>query len=457
MPAPTHAARRPPATPPVRRGPGHRVVRVAFAVGGLAVCGFWWFDPASASISSPGDTLTAAGRVAGLVGAYLALVQILLLARLPWLERAVGFDRLAGWHRGLGTNVVLLLVAHALLVVSGLGMTEHHAPWASLIEIITTYPDMLTAIAGLALFGVIAVTSARLIRSRLSYEAWYLVHLASYLAIALAFFHQISSGADFVTNPRARALWVAMYGVVAVSVLWWRVVVPARRWYRHAITVEKVVRETRDTVSVWLRGRHLDELRVQPGQFLLWRFVTVGHVWSAHPYSVSAPVRGRHLRITVKGAGDHSAALGRLRRGVPVLMEGPFGHFTADVRRQGPTLLVAGGSGIAPVRALAEGLLSEGADVVLLCRASRPGDIPLRGELDAMARAGLRLRYLVGRRTELRHDPLSPSALRRLVPDVVDRSVYVCGPEGMTATVLASLSRLGVPAAHIHTEEFSLR
>lgn len=432
-------------------------MRIVLALGALAVCGMWWFSPAQASINSPGAELTAAGLLAGLIGAYLALVQLLLLARLPWLERAVGFDRLAAWHRGLGTNVVLLLVAHVLLVIAGLGMTERRAPWPEAIEIITTYPDMITALCGMALFLLIAVTSARAARARLSYEAWYLVHLGAYLAIALAFFHQISSGVDFVTNSRARLLWVAMYAVVAGCALWWRLLVPVRQWFRHAITVDRVVRETPNTVSVWLRGRNLEELGAQPGQFLLWRFVTIGHLWSAHPYSLSAPVNRHRMRITVKAAGDHSAALARLRRGVPVFAEGPFGHFVADERQREPVLLVAGGSGIAPIRALAEQLVREHADVILLYRASHAKDVAFRAELDAMTRSGLVVHYLVGRRAQLRQNPLSPGSFRRLVPDVTVRSVFVCGPEGMTATVLGSLSRLGVPARHIHNEEFSLR
>jgi ferredoxin-NADP reductase len=142
---------------------------------------------------------------------------------------------------------------------------------------------------------------------------------------------------------------------------------------------------------------------------------------------------------------------------VPVLAEGPFGHFTARARRLDPVLLVSGGSGIAPIRALAEQLLRERTDVVLVHRASHWRDVPLRSELDSMSRFGLVVHYLIGRRAELRRDPLSAGSLRHLVPDVRWRSVYVCGPPGMTGTVLASLRRLGVPAHHIHTEEFSLR
>lgn len=406
---------------------------------------------------APGDVATAAGRVAGLVGGYLVLVQLLLLARLPWLERAVGLDRLAGWHRGLGTNVVILLCGHVLLIVAGVELTERETPWSAAWEVLSTYPDMLLAVAGMALFLVVAITSGRALRARLSYESWYWLHVTAYVAVALTFFHQISAGADFVLDPPARVLWIGLYAAVAGCVLCWRLVLPARRWFQHALTVDRVVRETPTTVSVWLRGRRLSELDAQPGQFFLWRFVTVGHLWSAHPYSLSAPVHRDRLRITVKAVGDHSHGLARLRRGIPVFAEGPFGHFTARSRTRAGVLLVAGGSGIGPVRALAEQLLGQGGDVALLYRASDWDDVALAHELDQLAERGLRVRYLVGRRDELGHDPFDRRNLRRLVPDVALRDTYVCGPPGMAAAVCAALRDLGVPRQQIHTEEFSLR
>ncbi len=51
---------------------------------------------------STGELLTSIARITGLLGAYLALIQVLLLARLPLLERLVGFDRLTVWHRWNG-------------------------------------------------------------------------------------------------------------------------------------------------------------------------------------------------------------------------------------------------------------------------------------------------------------------------------------------------------------------
>jgi predicted ferric reductase len=434
-------------------------VRMVLVLGAALILGGWWHD--TTSLSGRGADITAAGRLAGLLGAYVVLVQVLLMARLPWFERAVGFDRLAAWHRGLGTNTVLLLVLHVLLIVQGYGLAAHQNAVVSGWHILFHYPDMRRTLAGMVLFGAVAVVSARTMRARMSYEAWYWIHLSTYLAIALAFQHQLSNGADFVGHRFNRLLWIAMYGAVAGCVVFYRLVTPVRAWFVHRMVVDRVVAEGPGVVSVWIRGRRLDELGAQAGQFLLWRFVTPGHLWSAHPYSLSATPRDRHLRITVKAAGDHSRTIARLRHGTPVLAEGPFGHFTADRRGLPRALLIAGGSGIAPVRALAEEFLTASrppaGSIVLIYRASRPVDVVLRHELDALAKGyGLIVHYLVGRRAELGADPLSPRNLAALVPDIRGRDCYVCGPPGMTHRVLSSLHRLKVAPRQVHAEEFVL-
>ncbi len=465
-----HLPGRPAPLPSVWDGrSAHALVRLLLVGGALVVAAFWWLDTAGGSVVGTGQSVTAIGRLTGLVGAYLVLVQVLLMARVPWFERAVGLNRLAAWHRGLGTGVVALLATHVLLVVEGYSLVQHaaapHEGWI----VLTTYPDMIKAAIGMGLFLLVGATSGRRLRARLSYEGWYWLHLSAYLAVALAFFHQVTSGADFVgadLQHRAfRLLWTAGYLVVAASVLWWRVAQPVRSWWQHRLLVHAVVPEADGVVSVHLRGRDT-HLLGRAGQFLSVRFLTAGHFGSAHPYSLSAPPRGGQVRFTVKAAGDHSAALADLRPGVPVLAEGPFGRFTADQATHQRVALIAGGSGIAPIRALAEELTTgwapaghrrSGSDVVVLYRASAAGDLALSRELDALARAGrIEVRYVLGSRRELGHDPLAAPGLAALVPDLPVRDVFICGPSGMVASVRRSLHRLRVPRRQQHVEEFDL-
>ena len=51
-------------------------------------------------------------------------MQVLLLARIPWLERATGFDRLSIWHRWNGHACLYLVLAHVVLSVYGYALLD---------------------------------------------------------------------------------------------------------------------------------------------------------------------------------------------------------------------------------------------------------------------------------------------------------------------------------------------
>jgi ferredoxin-NADP reductase len=286
----------------------------------------------------------------------------------------------------------------------------------------------------------------------MAYETWWSVHLYTYLALFLSFSHQVDTGASFVGHPAARAWWTALWLGTLALVLVSRVGLPVWRSLRHRLVVEAVVPEGPDAYSVIMRGRRLHALPVAGGQFLQWRFLRRGLWWQAHPYSLSAAPASRHLRITVKRLGDHSAALARLRPGTRVAVEGPYGVFTADARRGARVLLIGAGVGITPVRALLEELPGD-VDVTVILRGSTPAGLVLHDEIaDLVARRGGRLHALAGSRRE---HPLDRIALAALVPDIAQRDVYVCGPEPFQDALVAAATGAGVPATHLHHESFA--
>src|SRR6202030_2401634 len=129
------------------------------------------------------------------------------------------------------------------------------------------------------------------------------VHLYAYTAAALTFAHQLAVGTDFSGDRAARVWWVGLYLIVFGAILWWRVIEPWRLNLRHQFHVHSVKREANGVVSIQMRGRDLDLMGAQPGQFFLWRFVTPSGWWQAHPFSLSAAPRSNRLRITVKDLG----------------------------------------------------------------------------------------------------------------------------------------------------------
>ncbi|MFF2053408.1 ferric reductase-like transmembrane domain-containing protein [Leifsonia sp. NPDC058194] len=449
-------ARRPRArrTEAGRQRRGSRVVRFALAASLVAVLAMWWASVPAAFVATPANALTSIGELSGMLGAVLVCAQVLLIARVPWFENAVGLDKLVSWHRSLGTSVILLVVAHVVFIVLGGELTSRNPPWDELVSVLQSYPDMLTALIGTIAFLAVGLSSARLIRTRLSYEVWYWLHVTTYAAIFLTFFHQLSGGAHFVAYPINRIAWILLYLGTAAAVLTWRFILPATDAWRGRMRVVAVVAESPGMNSVWLRGPNLDRLGVRAGNFLLVRFISWGHLGTAHPYSVSAVPANGHLRITVGTLGDHSRKLPALRTGTLVFAEGPFGHFTADRASRSRILLVAGGAGIGPIRALAEELALRGARPVVLYRVSSVEQLALMDELTALP--GVTVFPLVGRRTELGYDPLGAGSLARIVPDLAEWEAFICGPEAMAEQVESSLRELRMPRRFIHREELSM-
>ncbi|MEU1494888.1 ferredoxin reductase family protein [Streptomyces sp. NPDC005776] len=446
-------------TPPVSRGMRHRRPRrspvpffapLVIWAGAAGVLALWWSD--TGSVVGPAGWLTGAGRITGLLAGYACAVLLALMARIPLLDHTIGTDRLARWHALGGRCAISLVLAHTLLIIWGYSLTSHTGVVSQTSTLVLHYPDLLKATAAFLLFLATGILSARAARRRMSYETWHYLHFATYLAVFLAFGHQLSNGADFVGNRPAQIAWYTLFLGVAALLAWYRFAVPVRRGLRHRMRVSAVRPEAPGVVSVHLTGEHLDELGGEPGQFLRWRFMTRGLWWTANPYSLSAPAHPRHLRITVKTAGGHSAALAHLTPGTRVWAEGPYGAFTANRRTTPKVLLLAGGVGITPLRSLFETLPGQ---VTLVYRARRPEDLALRGEIDAIAaRRQATVHYLVDEPTT-HSSPLTASALSALVPDLASHDVYLCGPAGMTQAAQNALREAGVPARRIHHESFA--
>ncbi|WP_027345228.1 ferredoxin reductase family protein [Hamadaea tsunoensis] len=435
-----------------------------FGVGSLvAVTALWVAGGGLQDLGGQDNGLTSAGRLAGLLSADLMLLQVLMMARIPWLERSYGQDTLARRHRLAGFWSFWLLIAHIVFITFGYWATSPLGLVAETWNLVTTYPGMLLAVAALAMIIMVVVTSIRAARRRLRYESWHLLHLYAYLGVGLALPHQIWTGTHFVDSAPARYFWITFYCATLAAVLVFRIGLPAWRTLRHRLVVDRVVHEAPGVVSLHIRGNRLTALRVQAGQFFLWRFLD-GPGWSrGHPYSLSAAPRADRLRITVKDLGDDSAKAAAIRPGTRIMIEGPYGALTADPASRRPAVLLAAGVGITALRALIDDLVAARRPVTVLYRVGDRDTAVFRTELEAYAESGrLRLLYLTGSRG--RRASFLPGkfanegdarALRRLVPDVTASDAYLCGPPEWMSYARHALRSAGVPAEQIKSEEFA--
>ena len=427
---------------------------LAIASAGLAVVvALTLIDQPWSQLGTPGGPAIFVGSLTGMVGAYLALVMLVLVSRIGPFERSVGQDKILRWHQRLAIWPLTLLTVHAVAVTLGYAQATRTGFVGEIGPLVSGYSGVLTATVALGLMLLAGIFSVRAIRSRLRRETWWVLHLYMYIALALSIAHVIALGPSFVNHPVTKVVWVVIWLASAGTAMAYRVLLPLARSFRHRLEVVEVRPEAPGVVSVICAGRDLDQLPVAGGQFCFWRFVAHDMWWQAHPYSVSALPHDSKLRLTVKAVGDHSSAVAQLRPGTKVVFEGPYGAFRAERRQRPLVVLLAAGIGVTSVRSLLEDLPHSTRPVVVL-RASQRRDLALLDEIEELAeqRNG-RVVTLIGSRHK---QALDAATLWGLVPDLQSREAYVCGPSEFVADITAALLDAEVPRKAIHHEAYAL-
>jgi glycine betaine catabolism B len=238
----------------------------------------------------------------------------------------------------------------------------------------------------------------------------------------------------------------------------------------------RIVDETPDVKTFYLKPESPMVFDYLPGQFVTLAVEIQGQR-VLRPYSIStSPTRPYHLSITVKRvptpatqpdapAGvvsnwlhDHLQVGDRL-----TLLGGPLGTFSCVPNVPNKLLLLSAGSGISPMMSMARWLqdtLSD-CDIIFFHSARTVEDVVFRAELEQMAtqmpnfhlyvtvtQMGLQRSWmgLTGR--------ISDTMVHLVAPDLADRTVYVCGPDGFMQATRSLMQSLQFPMERYHEESF---
>lgn len=357
------------------------------------------------------------GRVAALLGTYQILWQLVLIA---WGKHTT-------IHKKNGQIALILILIHgaSMFYVYGLSVLQME--------------DILKAVISLWLFVGVVISSIYIVRNKLKYETWYYVHLLTYLAILLAFGHQLELGGDFGNNLLV-AFWYAIYVMTFIVVFYFKFLKLVLNFWKYQFRVEKIIQETPSTVSMYITGTDIKEFLFEPGQYVVIRILDKNYWWQAHPFSFSSLPGQKSLRLTIKSSGDFTSQIKDIKIGTSVILDGPHGEFVSSQTKQDKFLLLAGGVGVTPLRALIEHFANFKKDVVMVYATRNKEEILFAKEL-----AKYKVKYIFGH--------LEKEILQNLIPDIASREVYICGPESFNKSMKQYSQEFGVKS--IHLEEFS--
>jgi predicted ferric reductase len=404
--------------------------------------------------------LTELGKVFALVGVALLVLQVVLAARIRWIERPFGLDVLFRFHRRMAVCGAGLLLLHPVLLAAGSGhwglLTRLHLPWSIVLGKVT--------LALLLLLVVLALFREKL---NLEFEKWRLSHNAAVAVLALGFVHSWVVGED-LHRPPLRVLWVILAAAAGTAYVHHRFLVPWRA-RRRSWVVTDVRRESHDVWTLEMEppaGEARYDYR--PGQF---QFVTLlrgdrGLPVEEHPFTIASSPTEPNLRASIKESGDFTKTIGLTRPGDRVAVDGPYGRFSYTLHPQESDLvMIAGGIGITPLLSMLRHMhdTETPAQVLILWANRTPADIGFRDELNEITvseKPGVRVVHVLTRPGEGWHGEtgrLDRETIERIVgPEAILKSYYVCGPRAMTDGVLGALRELGVPPGRIHYERFAL-
>ncbi len=234
----------------------------------------------------------------------------------------------------------------------------------------------------------------------------------------------------------------------------------------HTLTIREVRPVAEDAVSVTFDVPEAarEAFSYRPGQFLTLRAQVEGEDIRRSYSIASAPDAALSVGIRAVEQGRFSQFAQTLAPGAQLQVMPPEGRFQRRGEKQ--LLLIAAGSGITPMMAIAGAALADGAEVTLVYGNRHMGSIMFRDEIDALkdryldrftvihvlSREAQDVALLNGR---VDGDKVSNLAEKGLIAPERADGVFLCGPGGMIDAVESALVARGVEAARIHHERFT--
>jgi len=402
------------------------------------------------------NVATGVSLAFALIALSLLCVAFALPARMRSILSSFGIEWVLRNHRFVGLLAAVLILLHLLLVFVGdprgigiLNLAHARRPvWAA-------------TISTLAVLAVVARAERRR-RNQPRYEGWRLLHIGlASLALITAWLH-VWWLRHLVDDP----LMLAWFGVLAFTTG----AVALRRWVwrplrarRRSYLIEEVRLVSGNALTVVVRAQGHRGVPFRAGQFAWIKIGTSPFVFEEHPFTIASTAeQPQRMEFTIKALGDFTELLIGLRRGRHVYLDGPYGRFTFEGIRGG-FVFVAGGIGVTPMLSMLRTLADRGdrRRHQLIVAARTIQDLVLRDEIYQ-----LRSRLDLDIVEVLAHPPpgwvgetghVDAALLARRIPRRArHHHVFLCGPPGMVVDVGRTLRDLGIPAQHIHTEQFDV-
>jgi len=366
-----------------------------------------------------------------------------LTTRAKWAEPYFGgLDKMYVAHKRVNTTAFLLIFVHVITVP----ITTINLRLGNYLAII--------AFVGIVTIVLLTLSPRIPILSRLtnaSYDEWRKVHRYIGIFYTIGFFHSI-----FINALSALIAFTYVQTIFIIGLCCYLYTEFFSRFFKKSLpySVTGVQHLNGNTTEVTLAPRK-DRLTHQPGQFLFVRFPGDQALDESHPFTISSAPGEESIRLTIKASGDFTRHLfHNLRAGMDATLEGAHGLFQHHLGGPKQTW-IAGGIGITPFLSfMRHGKLDREIDFYYTVRTR--DEALFLDEINTAMKQNPSFRAFI--RFSIESGSLTVDEIvQNSGDDFRDRHVYMCGPYGMMQAFAEKFKSFGVPADHIHYEEFNFR
>jgi predicted ferric reductase len=434
---------------------------------------YFWFTatPLGPRFDGAIATFTSLAVLAGLLGIVAFAINLVLGARLKFVEKLYGgLDRMYFVHRTNGRVAYLLLLAHLILLLIGRATTS----LADAVDLVTPVAG-LTVMLGLIALVIMTFSIVMTLYVRLNHEMFIYVQRSFGVVFILGALHAFRTpGVKALSAP----LTYYMLAVVVAGVAAWlyrsllgEVLIRRLDYQVKSVnkldqSVTEIVMSPQDDRLAFIPGQFVflefqsDAIRsvfrafsVEPeGQTALVSFRSGAVSKQAHPFSITSAPHERELRVSVKSLGDFTRALRSLEPGALVRVEGPYGRFCSSLIPNRKQVWVAGGIGVTPFLSMARSLDDPELEIDFFYGMEKGDEGYFLDELYEIADRHPKLKVIPITRDKLGF--ITSDDIAGVTRPLKERDILLCGPPPMIDGLNRQFLEKGLSPHQIHFEKF---
>jgi predicted ferric reductase len=395
----------------------------------------------------------------GLLGLSTLAATMVLPSRVRSLTTTFGIEGVLRSHRWLA-----LITTAVVLIHLGLVVVDRPAN-VFLLYPVTGPPRARAGLAATIALVLLCWLSTRRRKLRTRYAIWRWIHTMLAMTALIGTYLHMYWLNHLMKNAAERTTFLVIAVCVGAILI--------NRWIGRPISslfnayvITEVRRETASASTLVLEPSRPNQrvMEFRPGQFAWIRLDSPFGPLQANPFTIASGIDNpRQLEFTIRIKGDFTAAVAHLTAGRKVYVDGPYGSFNDDHIGAESLLLIAAGVGITPMMSIlrSHAFRRDRRRHCLVLSSRTPAELMFREELDKLGdELLLEVIELVSQPTwdwSGQVGRVDEDFLTGLVDRYgVDSHAFICGPPQMMHDVRSALVKLGVPAQHVHTEEFEM-